>query len=128
MAEAYIGKQAAQYIPGGAYGEGGELMALQTGAPGVSMAASEVSAEQMGAVANAIPMARPTLNFNTPNPNRDVPITDGASFGPGRGSEALPIPPQAVDQTAQLILSLAELYPDPDLTRLAAQVKAQGRG
>ncbi len=61
-------------------------------------------------------------------PNRDVPITDGAGFGPGRGSEALPIPPQAVDQTAQLILSLAELYPDPDLTRLAAQVKAQGRG
>jgi hypothetical protein len=127
MADAYTGKQAAQYIPGGAYGEGGELMALQT-APGVNMAASEVSAEQMGAVANAVPMAKPTLNFNTPNPNRDVPITDGAGFGPGRGSEALPIPPQAVDQTAQLILSLAELYPDPDLTRLAAQVKAQGRG
>jgi len=127
MADAYTGKQAAQYIPGGAYGEGGELMAFQT-APGVNMAASEVSAEQMGAVANAVPMAKPTLNFNTPNPNRDVPITDGASFGPGRGSEALPIPPQAVDQTAQLILSLAELYPDPDLTRLAAQVKAQGRG
>ena len=126
MAE-YTGRQAAQYIPGGAYGEGSELMSLQT-APGVNLAASEVSAEQMGAVANAVPMARPTLNFNTPNPNRDVPITDGASFGPGRGSEALPIPPQAVDQTAQLILSLAELYPDPDLTRLAAQVKAQGRG
>ncbi len=127
MADAYIGKQAAQYIPGGAYGEGGELMALQT-TPGVNMAASEVSAAQMGAVANAVPMAKPTLNFNTPNPNKDVPITDGAGFGPGRGSEALPIPPQAVDQTAQLILSLAELYPDPDLTRLAAQVKAQGRG
>lgn len=123
----YIGKQAAQYIPGGAYGEGGELMALQT-APGVSMAASEVSAEQMGAVANAIPMAKPTLNFNTPNPNKDVPITDGAGFGPGRGNEALPVAPIAQDPTAQLILSLAELYPDPDLTRLAAQVKAQGRG
>jgi hypothetical protein len=127
MAESYIGKQAAQYIPGGAYGEGGELMSLQT-APGVNMAASEVSAAQMGAVANAIPMAKPTLNFNTPNPNKDVPITDGASFGPGRGNEALPVAPVAQDPTAQLILSLAELYPDPDLTRLAMQVKAQGRG
>jgi hypothetical protein len=126
MAE-YTGRQAAQYIPGGAYGEGQELMSLQT-APGVNLAASEVSAAQMGAVANAIPMAKPTLSFNTPNPNKDVPITDGASFGPGRGTEALPVAPVAQDPTAQLILSLAELYPDPDLTRLAMQVKAQGRG
>lgn len=126
MAESYIGKQAAQYIPGGAYGEGGELMAIQT-APGVNMAASEVSAEQMNAVANAMPVARPTLNFTTPNPDRDVPITDGAGFGPGRGPEVLPIAPVAQDPTAQLIISLAELYPDPDLTRLAQRVKAEGR-
>lgn len=125
MAE-YTGRQAAQYIPGGAYGEGQELMSLQT-APGVNLAASEMSAAQMGAVANAIPMAKPTLNLTDPNPNKDVPITDGASFGPGRGPEALPSAPVAIDETAQLILSLAELYPDPDLTRLAMRVKAEGR-
>lgn len=126
MAESYIGKQAAQYIPGGAYGEGGELMAIQT-APGVNMAASEMSAEQINAVVNTMPAPKPTLNFNTPNPNKDVPITDGAGFGDGRGREALPFVPKAVDETAQLILSLAELYPDPDLTRLAMRVKAEGR-
>ena len=127
MAE-YTGRQAAQYIPGGAYGEGQELMAMQT-APGVNLAASEVSAAQMGAVAGAgMPKPKPTLNLADPNPNRDIPITDGASFGPGRGPEALPTPPQAVDQTAQLILSLASLYPDPDLTRLAQRVIAEGRG
>lgn len=125
MAE-YTGRQAAQYIPGGAYGEGQELMSLQT-APGVNLAASEMSAAQMGAVANAMPMAKPTLNLTDPNPNKDVPITDGASFGPGRGPEALPTAPVAIDETAQLILSLAELYPDPDLTRLAMRVKAEGR-
>jgi hypothetical protein len=125
MAE-YTGRQAAQYIPGGAYGEGQELMSLQT-APGVNLAASEMSAAQMGAVANAMPMAKPTLNLTDPNPNKDVPITDGASFGPGRGPEALPSAPVAIDETAQLILSLAELYPDPDLTRLAMRVKAEGR-
>jgi len=125
MAE-YTGKQAAQYIPGGAYGEGSELMALQT-APGVNLAASEVSAAQMGAVANAVPVQRPTLSLTTPNPDKDVPITDGASFGPGRGPEVLPTPPLAQDPTAQLIMSLAELYPDPDLTRLAQRIKAEGR-
>ena len=125
MAE-YTGRQAAQYIPGGAYGEGQELMSLQT-APGVNLAASEVSAAQMGAVANAMPMAKPTLNLTDPNPNKDIDITDGASFGPGRGPEALPTAPVAIDETAQLILSLAELYPDPDLTRLAMRVKAEGR-
>ena len=125
MAE-YTGRQAAQYIPGGAYGEGQELMSLQT-APGVNLAASEMSAAQMGAVANAMPMAKPTLNLTDPNPKKDVPITDGASFGPGRGPEALPSAPVAIDETAQLILSLAELYPDPDLTRLAMRVKAEGR-
>lgn len=125
MAE-YTGRQAAQYIPGGAYGEGTELTSLQT-APGTKLAASEVSAEQMNAVANAMPVQRPTLSLTTPNPNKDVPITDGASFGPGRGTEALPLPPMAQDPTAQLIMSLAELYPDPDLTRLAQRVKAEGR-
>jgi len=125
MAE-YTGRQAAQYIPGGAYGEGQELMSLQT-APGVNLAASEMSAAQMGAVANTMPMRKPTLNLTDPNPNKDVPITDGASFGPGRGPDALPTAPVAIDETAQLILSLAELYPDPDLTRLAMRVKAEGR-
>lgn len=125
MAE-YTGRQAAQYIPGGAYGEGQELMSLQT-APGVNLAASEMSAAQMGAVANTMPMRKPTLSLTDPNPNKDVPITDGASFGPGRGPEALPTAPVAIDETAQLILSLAELYPDPDLTRLAMRVKAEGR-
>lgn len=125
MAE-YTGRQAAQYIPGGAYGEGQELMSLQT-APGVNLAASEMSAAQMGAVANTMPMRKPTLNLTDPNPNKDVPITDGASFGPGRGPDALPTAPVAIDETAQMILSLAELYPDPDLTRLAMRVKAEGR-
>lgn len=125
MAE-YTGRQAAQYIPGGAYGEGQELMSLQT-APGVNLAASEMSAAQMGAVVNTMPMRKPTLNLTDPNPNKDVPITDGASFGPGRGPDALPTAPVAIDETAQMILSLAELYPDPDLTRLAMRVKAEGR-
>lgn len=125
MAE-YTGRQAAQYIPGGAYGEGQENMAFQT-APGVNLAASEMSAAQMGAVVNTMPMRKPTLNLTDPNPNKDVPITDGASFGPGRGPDALPTAPVAIDETAQMILSLAELYPDPDLTRLAMRVKAEGR-
>lgn len=123
MAEKYTGKQAAQYIPGGAYGEGKETMALQT-QPGVPMAAAEVPAAAMQN--QGIPVGKPTIGFNSPMPSSNE-ITDTASFGPGRDASALPTPPQATDETAQLIMSLYTLYPDPDLARVAQRLKAEGR-
>jgi hypothetical protein len=69
----------------------------------------------------------PRTNFEDPNPNRDTEITEGADWGAGRDSSILPMPPQAQDETAKLIMALASRFPDPDITRLAQRLKAEGR-
>ena len=126
MAEGpYIGRQAAQSITGGAYGENTELTQLQT-APGVPLAATETSAAvtSMGSVSGGV---MPTRNFATPNPNVDQEITFGAGFGAGPGNEVLPIPPSAPDETATLVRQLIALYPDPDLVRLGQRLDYEKR-
>ena len=124
MAEGpYIGRQAAQSITGGAYGEGTELDQIQTQVP---LAATETSAAatSMGSVSGGV---MPTRNFNTPNPNVDQEITFGAGFGAGPGNEVLPIAPSAPDETATLIRQLIALYPDPDLVRLGQRLDYEKR-
>jgi hypothetical protein len=124
MAEGpYTGRQAAQSITGGAYGENTELTQLQTQVP---LAATETSAAatSMGSVSGGV---MPTRNFNTPNPNVDQEITYGAGFGAGPGNEVLPIAPSAPDETATLIRQLIALYPDPDLVRLGQRLDYEKR-
>ena len=124
MAEGpYIGRQAAQSITGGAYGEGTEFDQIQTQVP---LAATETSAAatSMGSVSGGV---MPTRNFATPNPNVDQEITYGAGFGGGPGNEVLPIPPSAPDETATLIRQLIALYPDPDLVRLGQRLDYEKR-
>jgi hypothetical protein len=124
MAEGpYIGRQAAQSITGGAYGENTELTQLQTQVP---IAATETSAAatSMGSVSGGV---MPTRNFATPNPNVDQEITFGAGFGAGPGNEVLPIAPSAPDETATLIRQLIALYPDPDLVRLGQRLDYEKR-
>lgn len=126
MAEGpYIGRQAAQSITGGAYGDNQELTQLQT-APGVPLAATETGAipSSMGSVSGGV---MPTRNFATPNPNVDQEITFGAGFGAGPGNEVLPIAPSAPDETATLIRQLIALYPDPDLVRLGQRLDYEKR-
>lgn len=124
MAEGpYTGRQAAQSITGGAYGENTELNQLQTQVP---LAATETGAMGGGAGMIAAP-AMPQRNFSTPNPNVDQEITYGAGFGAGPGNEILPIPPQAPDETATLIRQLIALYPDPDLVRLGQRLDYEKR-
>jgi hypothetical protein len=119
----YIGRQAAQSITGGAYGEGTELDQIQTQVP---LAATETSAAatSMGSVSGGV---MPTRNFATPNPNVDQEITFGAGFGAGPGNEVLPIAPSAPDETATLIRQLIALYPDPDLVRLGQRLDYEKR-
>ena len=124
MAEGpYTGRQAAQSITGGAYGENKALNEIQTQVP---LAATETPAASSmgGAIAAG---AMPTRNFNTPNPNVDQDVTYGAGFGPGPGNEVLPVPPTAPDETATLIRQLIALYPDPDLVRLGQRLDYEKR-
>lgn len=124
MAEGpYTGRQAAQSITGGAYGENKALNEIQTQVP---LAATEQGATtpSLGSIAGG---AMPTRNFSTPNPNVDQEITFGAGFGPGPGNEVLPVPPSAPDETATLIRQLIALYPDPDLVRVGQRLDYEKR-
>lgn len=120
--DGYTGRQAAMQIPADQYGAGKEMYENQTAVP---LAATEGGTVSMGTMGAGATPSR--TDFNQPNPNRDKPITSGSDWGDGPDSSILPIPPQAQDETAKLVLSLAALYPDPDLTRLAQRLKAEGR-
>lgn len=79
--------QGARYMAGGEYGEGQEMMDLQTSAP-MSQAPEARSAAPRGRNARQVvreEMARPTPLF-APTERPDEPITAGAPFGPGPGA------------------------------------------
>ena len=85
--------QGARYMSGGQYGEGQELMDLQTSAP-MSKAPAQPRMRQGRPAGQAMPEgARPTPLF-APTERPDEPITAGAPFGPGPG-------PAEVAQTSQ---------------------------
>jgi hypothetical protein len=125
MAEGpYTGRQAAQSITGGAYGEGTELDQIQTQVPLAATETGSLNAMTAGSLGGG---GMPTRNFSTPNPNVDQEITFGAAFGAGPGNEVLPVPPSAPDETATLIRQLIALYPDPDLVRLGQRLDYEKR-
>jgi len=76
--------QGARYMAGGDYGEGQEMMDLQTAAP---MAKTEASAARPRARAGrqAAPEAAMPTPLFAPTERPDEPITAGAPFGPGPG-------------------------------------------
>jgi hypothetical protein len=121
--DGYTGRQAAMQIPADQYGAGQDMYNMQTQAP---LAASEGTPVSMGSMGGGGTSA-PRTNFEDPNPNRETEITEGADWGAGRDSSILPMPPQAQDETAKLIMALASRFPDPDITRLAQRLKAEGR-
>jgi hypothetical protein len=120
--DGYTGRQAAMYVPADSYGAGKEMYENSTAAPIAASEGTPVSMGNMGGGATA-----PRTDFSQPNPNRDTPIEDGADWGGGRDSSILPMPPQAQDETAKLIMALASRFPDADTTRLAQRLKAEGR-
>jgi hypothetical protein len=113
--------QGAKYMAGGEYGEGQEMMDLQTSAP---MAKSpEVRPRaRSGRQVVSEEMARPTPLF-APTERPDEPITAGAPFGPGPG------PATAARQGGALSSTLERLAAVDDSGAVAAFYRmAQSRG
>ena len=74
-------RQPQRDIPSAGYGEGVETAAIQAGAP-------------LSATGGAGGMQPQPIPFSAPTQRPDEPITAGMDFGPGPGSEMLPVPPQ----------------------------------
>ena len=81
--------QGARYMTGGEYGEGQEMMDLQTSAPMSKTEAPAARPRASRGQAAAAEIARPTPLF-APTERPDEPITAGAPFGPGPGPDMLP--------------------------------------
>jgi hypothetical protein len=79
--------QAAKYVPGLPYGEGQALMATQEAAPLAAAPSIEQSNMPSGLASAAASQAVVPMNAPTSMPN--IPVTDGADFGPGLGMDAL---------------------------------------
>ena len=75
-----VSNQPARYISGMPYGEGQATYEQQTAAPMAANPLAQVLSE-------VTPLTAPTQR-------PDEPITAGMDFGPGPGSEMLPVPPQ----------------------------------
>jgi hypothetical protein len=113
--------QGAKYMAGGEYGEGQEMMDLQTSAP---MAKSpEVKPRRRAAAPPAMEMGPAPTPLFAPSERPDEPITAGAPFGPGPG------PAMRQQPTGRLASTLAKLAASDDSGTLAAWVRmAESRG
>jgi hypothetical protein len=77
--------QGARYMAGGDYGEGQEMMDLQTSAPMSKTETTAVRPRARGAGRQAAPEAAMPTPLFAPTERPDEPITAGAPFGPGPG-------------------------------------------
>ena len=87
-------RQAARWISGGDYGDGG-LMGIQQSAPMASSSSpgsTPAATGQQGIPASQGPAVIP---LTEPTQRPDEPVTSGANAGPGPGREALMLPPSS---------------------------------
>ena len=106
--------QGARYMAGGEYGEGQEMMDLQTSAPMSKAPAAPRPSRSRGAGQIVEEGMRPTPLF-APTERPDEPITAGAPFGPGPG------PATSGPAPASFASTLAKLLPydsDGSISRL----------
>lgn len=111
--------QGARYMAGGEYGEGQEMMDLQTSAP--MSKAPAAPRPRTGRQIVAEDMARPTPLF-APTERPDEPITAGAPFGPGPG----PAPRVAAGVVSSRLMALAAYDESGDLGFMADVMIARG--
>ena len=109
--------QGARYIAGGEYGEGQEMMDLQTSAP--MSKAPAAPRPRTGRQVVSEEMAPPTPLF-APTERPDEPITAGAPFGPGPGPTQSSQPAQTVAESIAKFLPYDDTGTIERLYRLAA--------
>jgi len=107
-------KQAAKYIAGGNYGDGQELMNIQTSAP--LAATPDVKAATPSEVAQAAmkPEMPQVTPLNAPSARPYEPVTTGIDIGAGAGSEVLPTQAQVQGQYQNAYEMFNQLASNPN--------------
>jgi hypothetical protein len=100
-----VSKQPQRYMSGGSYGEGQELLSLQQGA---DMAGLPTPSGTPSVNMNR-GSSQPIVNLTAATQRPNEPMTSGADFGAGPGSEILNLPAMPGPKT--LINVLEELIP-----------------
>ena len=117
--------QGARYMSGGQYGEGQELMELQTAAP-MSKAAPQPRARQPRPAREIVSEGMGVTPLFAPTERPNEPITAGAPFGPGDGPMAPLEQAQPIAPLAQTLQKLAAADQTGDAARLLAIVQRLG--
>jgi hypothetical protein len=96
-----------QNSTGGTYTNRQDLTSLAGGAP-TNVPTPQINA-QMPSPASAVP----AVNAFAPGSGRDgVPLSDGAQYGPGRGSETQPLPASAPNPDSIFVRAMAAANPE----------------
>jgi hypothetical protein len=118
MSQRTDGRQPARYMAGGEYGEGQEMMELQTSAPMSEATAPSPSRGRGGS--RQRPSGPPVNPLFSPTERPDEPITAGAPFGEGPGPVTPPVQPKPNNLEAVVKYM-------PDLVRAASSPNAPER-
>lgn len=100
----------------GSYGSRAELSSIAGGAP-TTVSTPEVSMPQGNPLASSVQ----AIGAFAPG-TQGVPLSEGAAFGPGAGTEVLPTPVDAIDQGS--VLARAMLIANPNSRQLRMIVEA----
>jgi hypothetical protein len=106
-----------QNATGGSYGQRAEVTSIAQGAP------TNVPTPSMPAMPEGNPLAGTVDAVNAFAPGtQGAPLSEGATYGPGAGSEVLPTPVDAIDQGS--VLARAMLMANPNSRQLRLMVEA----
>lgn len=96
--------QPARYMSGGPYGEGQELMELQTSAPMASAPRQSVRPSRGRAPQGGDSAGVPVTPLFAPTERPDEPLTAGAPFGPGPNPSRPRMPGRSFASTLEKLL------------------------
>lgn len=105
-----------QNSTGGGYGQRAEVTSIAQGAP--TNVPTPMSSMPQG---NPLVGTVDAVNAFAPG-TQGVPLSEGATYGPGAGSEVLPTPVDAIDQGS--VLARAMLMANPNSRQLRMMVEA----
>jgi len=103
-------------MSGGAYGQRAEMESIASGAP-TNVPTPQVTMPEGNTLAGSVD----AVNAFAPG-TQGVPLSEGATYGPGAGQEVLPTPVDAIDQGS--VLARAMLMANPNSRQLRLMVEA----